>query len=421
MATDFHTRVGDVIDAALRRRTSVRAAFIGEIAKDDRAVLREALSLLPHYVDVAESELRDPHKLKRWLPGIAMIAKRADGFRDDLEWKIPFSIPPYSVVELIGRGGMGIVYRGRNPLRNSDVAIKLLRRRVLSHGDRRRFKHEAELLRRLRHCGIVRLLHSGITQLVDPASDGSVLEMRPFIVMEFVRGVSLSEFSESRGLSAPQRLILLAAVCRAVEYAHRRGIIHRDLKPDNILVDDTGMPKILDFGIARLQSAGPDAAGQTGHFAGTPAYASPEQFAGCDAALTAASDVYSLGLIAHELLTGRLPTRSRGRAMVDLRNVYLPEPRRRLSQAQFRHSLTRLLSTTLNSDREQRYAHAGEFAADLTELCDACPQDHRSDILRKLARFVKSDDRSVAATHGRLLATSLRRRIDQAMDEHPRG
>ena len=420
MATEFHNEVREMLDAAVQQRTADRTAFLRTVTHGDDALLNEALSLLPHYVSVSdEAATANEARVMR----LTAIRKLTLALRDDPEWAPPFSIAPYTVVEILGCGGMGVVYRGIDPTRGGEVAIKVLRRRFASSEDRLRFKQEEELLRQLRHPGIVRFLHGGIARVGRQLPDGAMPEPRPFFVMEMVQGATLLEFAKERALRALERAALLVQICRATEHAHARGIIHRDLKPENILVDQVGAPKILDFGIAKLESFEFGGGVSDARFIGTPAYASPEQVAGRNETLAPASDVYTLGLIAHELFTGRLPQRIGGRLAIDLRDVGLMSPGDSASvvDAEFRYALEVILATALRKTRGQRYAHAGELADDLTNVVEVyeAPRGWRA-IPQRLANFLRGAQTKSAAPHSRLLAAMLRRRIGVAMERESR-
>ena len=197
---------------------------------------------------------------------------------------------------------MGTVYLA---IRDDDtfeknVAVKLVRRGMDTDFILARFRRERQILASLEHPNIARLLDGGATE------DGL-----PYLVMEYVQGVSISEYAAKNDLSIDQRLRIFLQVCEAVEYAHRNFIVHRDLKPTNILVDEKGVPKLLDFGISKLLVYDGNATTETithGVRMMTPDYASPEQIRGD--AITAQADVYSLGAVLFELLTGTKPHRS---------------------------------------------------------------------------------------------------------------
>ncbi|RMF83940.1 MAG: serine/threonine protein kinase [Planctomycetota bacterium] len=417
MATEFHRQVRDVLDAAARKRTAERTAFLRTVTRGDRLLLREALSLLPHYVSIVPVDGEAPDGLAGCPTALRAVA---DVLRHEPEWEPPFAIAPYTVSEILGCGGMGVVYRGVDPTRHKEVAIKVLRRRLRGSEDRSRFKREEELLRQLKHPNIVRLLHGGEARVGRTPPGERLPEMRPYFVMEYVRGATLSAYADERELSAIERVRLLVSVCRAVQYAHDRGIVHRDLKPHNILVDETGAPKILDFGIAMFESFEFATDADEPRFIGTPAYASPEQASGRAVALTPASDVYSLGLIGHELLAGRLPQRVGARMVVDLRSAEAqPDdaPAPSVCDPGLRYALEVVLARALQHERGRRYAHAGALADDLEDVVNAYDAARGWRALRKgVASFLRGDSPAASSTHKRLLAAILRRRIEAELD-----
>lgn len=227
---------------------------------------------------------------------------------------------PYSVDREIGRGGMGTVYvahRADGAFQRK-VAIKIARYDLGHPEVRRRFQQEREILAGLDHPNIARLLDAGTTH-----------SGLPYFLMEYVDGKAIDQYCDSQRLSLRARLKLFSAVCEAVEYAHRHHVIHRDLKPQNILVTEGGVVKLLDFGIAKLVDSEKDGptqlVTQTGLHLMTPEYASPEQVHG--KTVTTATDVYALGIILFELLTGEKPYRSRARMLHKLMQaIYKQEP-----------------------------------------------------------------------------------------------
>ena len=211
-------------------------------------------------------------------------------------------VGPYRIVRPLGRGGMGAVYLA---VRDDDqfhkeVAIKTLKFELEGGPAVSRFRHERQILAHLEHPNIARLLDGGTTE-----------QGTPYIVLEYVAGVPIASWCEQQQLSIEQRLRLFRQVCDAVQYAHQHLIVHRDIKPGNILVTADGVPKLLDFGIAKLLDAGAVdgvealTATATGALLMTPDYASPEQVRG--EAVSTATDVYSLGAVLYQLLTGQRP------------------------------------------------------------------------------------------------------------------
>jgi len=215
-------------------------------------------------------------------------------------------IGAYTVQSLLGRGGMGAVYKATQSSPQRTVALKLMRPGMTSDAALRRFTHEAHLLGRLSHPGIASIHEAGIHK---DEHGNSV----PFFAMEFVDGPTLSSFARSTELSVNERLALFARVCDAVHHAHAKGVIHRDLKPSNILVatiDGEHVPKILDFGVARATDADLQTTTMhtdVGQIVGTIPYMSPEQVSGDPDDIDTRSDVYALGVVLYELLESTLP------------------------------------------------------------------------------------------------------------------
>ncbi len=289
---------------------------------------------------------------------------------------------PFELCELIGQGGMGKVYRARrvDGHYDQDVALKLL------HPHRANLDSQAisehRLLAKLQHTNIARLVDAGI-------SDNG----EPFFAMELVDGLPLFEFCQSRKLPLDERLQLFEEICEAVAHAHRALVLHRDLKPDNILVTNDGRPKLLDFGIARLleESSGTAAsstATQQGLYALTPEYASPEQIRG--EPLTTATDVYALGIILYQLLSGNRPYEFSQRGaeeivrVVTTSDIPLPSSRAAINDIpsrRLRGDLDRITMTALHRDSERRYGTARQLADDITKFRKNQPIAARADSL----------------------------------------
>ncbi len=253
--------------------------------------------------------------VRREVESILALESQAENFLEDAEgdWQAisaPQRIGPYRILREIGHGGMGAVYLARRDDGEFQqrVAIKIVRQGFAGDFVRRRFRHEREILARLAHPNIARLLDGGTT------ADGVA-----YLVMEYVEGEPVDKYCARLPLAA--RLELFEQVCAAVQYAHQNLVVHRDLKPDNILVDRDGAPKLLDFGIAKLLDAehSPAERTLTGQRALTPEYASPEQVAGDT--ITTASDVYSLGVLLYVLLTGQSPYRFKNHSLQEIARV----------------------------------------------------------------------------------------------------
>ncbi|MHC4587986.1 MAG: serine/threonine protein kinase [Planctomycetota bacterium] len=268
----------------------------------------------------------------------------------------------YQVNRTIGSGGMGAVYEAVQDHPRRLVALKVLRHGAASRQAMKRFRHEAEILGRLRHPNIAQIYEAGTFDTGEGA--------QPFFAMELVKGRPLLEYAESRELGARQRLELLVKVCEAVQHAHLKGVIHRDLKPDNILVDDSGEPKILDFGVARVTDSDVQVTTMRtdiGQLIGTVPYMSPEQVAGDPGELDARSDVYALGVVVYELLTGCLPYDLRDKAIPEAVRIIGeqdPTPLSSVSRV-FRGDIDTIVAKALEKEKARRYQSAAELATDI--------------------------------------------------------
>ncbi|MCB9926437.1 MAG: serine/threonine protein kinase [Planctomycetaceae bacterium] len=212
-----------------------------------------------------------------------------------ISFELPCRFGDYELLDELGRGGMGIVYRARQISLQREVALKMiLQGQLASIADRERFRSEAESAARLDHPGIV------------PVYEVGELDGHPYFSMKYVRGETLTQRLNAGKVSEKQGCEILAAVARAIHYAHRHGVLHRDLKPSNILIDEEGLPHVTDFGLAkRVEEA--ESLTRTGAILGTPAYMAPEQAAGRRGEVGPATDVFSLGTILYQMLTGRPP------------------------------------------------------------------------------------------------------------------
>jgi eukaryotic-like serine/threonine-protein kinase len=317
-----------------------------------------------------------------------------------------WQIGPYRVERELGRGGMGVVYlasRADQQYRKQ-VAIKLLR--PGHDGDQvfRRFQNERQILANLEHPNICRLLDGGVS------ADGE-----PYIVMEHVRNARpIDEYCASRDLELNERLELFRQACSAVQYAHRFLIVHRDLKPSNILVTDEGVVKLMDFGIAKNLLAGfDDPTPQTlGVQPMTPAYASPEQL--CGGTISTASDVYSLGVVLYELLTGHRPFESDEKVLPDmLQSIFEHDPKRPSTvlrpalegndddsklRDRLRGDLDWIVLMALRKDPMRRYVSVEQFSEDIRRHVEGLPVIARSDSFSyRTGKFLGRNKLAVAA------------------------
>jgi len=361
-------------------------ARLGAIAREDAALAQAVRRMLA--ADASTSGVLDG-ALADALPSEPLPADRSGQ-----------PVGAYRLVERIGRGGMGEVYRAERQDAGyaQTVAIKLLRRGLDSEDIVRRFMQERRILARLEHPGIARLIDGGMS------TDGL-----PWLAMELVEGVPITTYAQRHALVLRERIGLLVAVCESLDYAHRRLIVHRDLKPSNVLVGADGAPKLLDFGIAKLldQPEGEALTG-TGVRVLSPAYAAPEQLAGEPIGIT--TDVYALGLLLYELLTGDLPHGRRDGAVASLARDLATEPERpSASVRRTRGADTTIVARALEGDLDtivlkalahepdRRYASAAALADDLRRHLDGRPIAARPDTLSyRMGKFVRRHRGGVA-------------------------
>jgi tRNA A-37 threonylcarbamoyl transferase component Bud32 len=279
---------------------------------------------------------------------------------------LPRAFGDYELLEEIGRGGMGVVYKARQKSLNRIVALKMvLRGELASASDLARFRAEAESAARLEHPNIV------------PVYDVGECDGQAFFTMKYVEGTTLRQKSAQGPLPPRDAARYLAAICRAIDFAHQRGILHRDLKPSNVLIDRDDRPLVADFGLAKRVEGGSSLTG-TGHILGTPSYMAPEQAAGSRGRLSPATDVYSLGTILYELLTGRPPFQAASPVdtlmLVLEQDPFLP----RLLNRNIDRELEMICLKCLQKPADLRYPSAAQLANDLEAYLNGEPVSARS-------------------------------------------
>ncbi|MCI0589257.1 MAG: protein kinase [Planctomycetes bacterium] len=318
------------------------------------------------------------------------------GLVDPSSWErsLPERVAGYRVLSRIGEGGMGVVFLAEQEKPRRRVALKCIRTPFASDEFLKRFEREAEILGWLNHPGIAQVFEAGTAR-----ENGRPF---PFIAMELVDGRPLTEFAEAAGLGVPARLELLAEVCDAVHHAHEKGVIHRDLKPRNILVTPEGRPKVLDFGVARaVEPEKGEGAWRTlsGELIGTLPTMSPEQLSRDPSQVDTRSDVYALGVVAFELLAGRLPHDVTGLPMdeVVLAIAREPAPRLRSIRPDLSGDLETIVAKALEKERSRRYASADELAKDLRRVLRHEPIAARPPtLLYHLGKFARRNKALVA-------------------------
>jgi eukaryotic-like serine/threonine-protein kinase len=382
--------------------TEISVAARGEFLRkscDDSAMRREIEKMLVF----ADDETDD-----------ALEKNAFEIFAGARDFKLPERIGNYKIVREIGRGGMGAVYEAVRESRDfrQRAALKIIKRGMDTDAILSRFRQEQKILASLEHPHIARFLDGGVTD------DGL-----PFYAMEYVEGEFIDDYCREKNLSVEERLKLFRQVCAAVLYAHQNLVVHRDLKPSNILVTPDGTPKLLDFGIGKILAPGADeaeigTATQLGMM--TPAYASPEQIRG--ARIGTSSDVYSLGVVLYELLTGQKPYRLSSKSNLEIERAVLesepPRPseinsklKSQNSKTEARNSefgipnpkslkgdLDNIILKALRKDAAQRYASVGQFSEDVRRYLEGKPVIARPQTFSyRAAKFIKRNQAAAAA------------------------
>ncbi|MES2390704.1 MAG: serine/threonine-protein kinase [Acidobacteriota bacterium] len=383
MTAERWAKLRMLLERAIALPPADRPAFLRHEADDDDLVA-EALRLL-----ACEGEATAMFGIENWHHRSTMRPARGDNLAGTV-------IGSYRLLSELGRGGMGAVYLAERAdgVYQQTVAIKILRENIFTAALSDRFKQERQILARLRHPGIARLLDGGVMP------DG-----RPYLVLEYIDGSTINAYCDDKLLDLTDRLRLFLRVADVVQSAHQQLVLHLDLKPANILVTQEGDPRLLDFGIARIlnESIGDSAQTETTLRLLTPRYASPEQAEG--APLSVASDVFSLGTLLYQLLTGKLPYPIEDVPPLEaariIREVPPLLPSRSGGQpsgSDLRGDLDTILLQALRKEPERRYPTVAAFAADVQRYLASEPVlAHADSFNYRAGKFLRRNRAAVIA------------------------
>ncbi len=423
MTPEHWRHVKELFYSALEQAPDERAAFLAEACSEDKTLRAEVESLLASHDEDGSLE---------GLPGAALAAQFVAENEGSWEGR---RIGPYKIIRQIGHGGMGAVFLAAraDDQYQKRVALKLVKHGMDSQSILRRFRQERQILASLDHNNIAKLLDGGTTE-----------DNLPYFAMEYVEGRPITQYCDRHRLSTSERLLLFRTICSAVHYAHQNLVVHRDLKPSNILITAEGVPKLLDFGIAKLLA--PELSAQTidptatGLRLMTLEYASPEQVRG--ETITTASDVYSLGVLLYEVLTGHRPYRLTSRSPDEIARVICEqEPEkpstaiRRLEEVPGTDGTSRLSLTpemvsktregeveklrrrlkgdldnivlmAMRKEPQRRYASVNQLSGEIRRHLEGLPIIARTDTFSyRAGKFVKRHKASVTAAA--LIAVTL--------------
>ncbi|MCR9243537.1 MAG: serine/threonine protein kinase [bacterium] len=348
MNNEFIQQAMDVFLAAVELHGVEQRAFVARECGDDEPLRARVEELLRHAADDG-------------AVGLATAASEASRAAS-----AGIELGDFVLREKLGHGGMGVVWLAQQKSLDREVALKLVRPSLVTPELLKRLEREAAILGRLQHPGIASVYAVGRA----PVGGVGLADEQHFFAMEYVQGEPIDTFVERHGVDIDGRLELLAKIGDAVAHAHDKGVVHRDLKPDNILVTADGVPKVLDFGIARATSS--DVMTMTmqtavGQVVGTVPYMSPEQVLGDSSQIDARSDVYSLGALLYKLLSGRLPAEVSGRSMPEAARIIRDDEPTRIGTiaTSLRGDIETIVHKALEKDRAGRYQSAGALAADI--------------------------------------------------------
>ncbi len=352
LALSSQRQIEDLVVVALRHAPGRRGSYLDDACGGDDALRAEV-----------ERRIRREESATSEHASMSDTCAPTEPPSPDMPRESPpaLRIEAYKILDVVGEGSMGVVYRAQQKRPHRLVALKVLKAGGVSAQSLHRMDHEAQMLGRLQHPAIAQIFEAGTAE--------TEYGPQPFFAMELVDGVPITKFAREHDLSSRDRLELLAKVCEGVEHAHQKGVIHRDLKPGNILVDRSGQPKILDFGIAVASEGGDQAGVMSGDRrpTGTIPYMSIEQARGDLSEIDTRTDVYALGVIAYQLLSGELPYDLKNRTIADAIRIIARESPATLSNldSTFRGDVDAIVAKALKRDKSERYQSASDLAADI--------------------------------------------------------
>jgi eukaryotic-like serine/threonine-protein kinase len=382
MTNEQWEQVKEIFNEAVELPRTERLTFIEQKSGGDQLIVKEVQSLLESDEEVEDFIENPAAAVSHLVRDDTALAGKKIGF--------------YRIEREIGRGGMGAVYLAARADEHfkKRVAIKLIKRGFDTDDIIRRFRHERQILAALDHPNITRLLDGGATE------DGL-----PYLVMDYVEGLPLNRYCEENALSVNERLKLFLQICSAVIYAHQNLIIHCDIKPSNIFITNDGVPKLLDFGIAKLTAPdSPQTLDRHSTQMMTPEYASPEQILGLP--VTTAADIYSLGVVLYELLSGHRPFKIKSNNPIEVSKIITDsEPlkpssivtrdrkigtnRQAAISTQLRGDLDNIILMTMRKEPERRYSSVEQFAEDINRYLKGSPVTARENSFSyRAAKFV---------------------------------
>lgn len=402
MTQDRQSRIHELFAAAIDEDPAERESLLKRECANDAELFDEVKSLLLHH-EAAEGFIDTPviqKALDESNPSGQPPAPRIDD-----EGAMPDRVGAYRIIRRLGEGGMGVVYLAEQQQPKRTVALKVIRAGVMSPRVLRRFEHEAQILGRLQHPGIAQIFEAGTARVQG--------QTQPFFALEYIQGHSVSDYVVKQRLGVRDRLDLVARICDAVHHAHQKGVIHRDLKPGNILVDADGQPKILDFGVARMTDSDVNMTTMqtdAGQLVGTVPYMSPEQIAGNSDVLDTRSDVYAMGVICYQLLTGRLPHDLTRKVITEAARIIReddPTPLIAINRS-LRGDIETIIAKTLEKDRDRRYQSASELAADIRRFLNDEPIVARpASTIYQIRKFARRNKAVVTATIAVIAALAI--------------